>query len=211
MGFVLCAEKLSVNQSGSQTRSTFTDNTTIQLAWEGPLAAGHNLPATKQEVDRLTQEGVYLWCRRYQNGRLVVYVGRTNNIAKRLIQWLQQFLSWHHYARTPDGELFSDYWDLIFFENLNRLDAAIEVANSEVRLTRFYFAFTDRSHDAEGSVVAELKRLHSGSAEVEFEQRQPRYDPGLHAEPNFQRVRELSGEENTLKFILKGANQAAVD
>lgn len=184
----------------------------VVLDWQGPIAVGQRLPTSREDLEFLNWPGVYLWCRTYQDNQMAVYVGKAQSIEKRLQQWFSQFLSWRHFVRKPDGTEFCDGSRLAFFKNLANLDAASDAAKSEVRLTRFYWALTDRYNDIEGSLIQAIRKSSAAGDTVRilFEQRQPKYDHGLILQHNFQRLTESANEFGTLRSILQGRSVAVI-
>jgi len=180
----------------------------IHLDWSGPLVVGRNLPASQAQLDLLRGKGVYLWCREYPNGNLVTYVGRTNDVGRRLEQWLGQFLTLRCKARRADGTEFGDYDPLQFFKHMGNVDEFLEIAKSETKMTRFYYAFTPDIANAEGCLIHGMKHRAlstSGSTrQIVFGQNQPPFDRSTVLRHSTSGLVETEAERGTLAYILMG-------
>jgi len=155
----------------------------ILLDWNSPLVVGKQLPASQTEVDLLRGNGVYLWYRQYRNADLVAYVGMTKRgIALRFKEHIGKFFSLQCNARRPDGTIFADDTPLRYFQTLMNLDGCIEIAKSEVALTRFHYAFmadTDIGNTEAYLIVGLTDRARSTigqSRPIIFGQNQPSFD-----------------------------------
>ena len=178
----------------------------IVLDWNGPLIVPQRLPHSQTYVDSLRGRGVYLWYREYPNGDLVAYVGKTNDVASRFEQWLVAILSMHCRVRTPDGGILGDYSQLGFFQRIMDLDESMEVAKSEVRLTRFHYAFTTDIGNAEGYLIARLlvraPTTISSHRPIVFGQNQPPFDRSTVVVNSFSRLEEPAAQCGNLEYIL---------
>jgi hypothetical protein len=180
----------------------------ILLEWNGPLIVGQRLPSSQKELDVLDASGVYLWYRKYPNGELVVNVGQTKDVARRLEEWLVQFLTLRCRVRRSDGTIFGDYSPLKFFNYLMNLDESLAVAKSEVQLTRFHYAFTTDIANAEASLIASLKGRAESTLDsdrpIVFGQNQPAFDRTTVLRHSFSRLVEPEAECGILAHILLG-------
>jgi hypothetical protein len=188
---------------------------TATLEWNGPLIIGQQLPTYKYEIDRLRQEGVYLWYREYTNGNLLAYVGKTGDIAKRFKEHLAQECFLQNNPRTSDGVPVGDNSDLTYFGLMMNFDKSIAIGKAEVQRTRFHYAFTTDIGKVEGYLIDRLKKRGVATAESsrrvlccnEKGLKEYQIDTLNHT---FWRLKELEEQSGTLAYILD-AVQMPVD
>ena len=111
----------------------------LTLAWHGPLGAG-NLPVAANDIAALDVPAVYLRLKRYDNGRVIAYVGQSRHLIARIDQHIGQLLALQTAVRDAAGEARLAGNAIERFAGLNRLDETIALVRDELARLRFFYA-----------------------------------------------------------------------
>ena len=114
----------------------------LTLAWHGPLRAGA-LPVDSGAIAMLDVPAVYLRVKRYDNGRVIAYVGQSRHLIARIDQHIGQLLALQVAVRGGSGETRLGGSAPERFAGLNRLDETLAMVKDELRRLTFYYARCD--------------------------------------------------------------------
>lgn len=139
---------------------------TVRLEWRGPLAIG-NLPETREAVHDLKVPAIYIFFRCYRElkGKTLVYVGKTENLSRRLAMHYSDFLGCVANQFREDGTLFRLGWPCHYFRSIQEnLEETLRFAVGEAKRTTFVYApiqEKERREAVEATIIWRLadKRL----------------------------------------------------
>ncbi len=120
----------------------------LHLAWRGPLGPGA-FPVDDAALEALDEPGVYLRVKRYDNDRLVAYVGQSRHLLARIDQHLVNTLGLAYPLRDAAGRpvFRGDFRERA--HGYNALAEAAALALAEASRTRFYYALCDADFELE--------------------------------------------------------------
>ncbi len=135
----------------------------LTLKWEGPISIG-SLPTKDEQLQKMESSGVYVYTLKYPN-YTVYYAGKAQNLLWRIQQHYGGYLGLMYYIRNEDGTCYFSASMYKRFATMNDVDNACQVAISEAKRLRFYYAYL-RDHDTallkpvESVLINRLKDAH---------------------------------------------------
>lgn len=184
----------------------------LTLRWQGPLGPGL-FPEAGDDLAALAIPGVYLRVKRYEDARIVSYVGQSKQLIIRFDQHLRDILTFSAALRDETGVVVLGREGASRYGVYNALDDVMPLVAAEASRLRFFWAACEDGFDEdymtliEGALKTRLEeRMIGNEAAFDVENRQgitePDFDDDIIISHAFD---DLSPEDRAVLTEILGA------